>query len=151
MQTDKLQFSEISVSYYPRETEMPEIKGAKSAYEVLKHFFPQETMALQERFVVIYLNKSNKLMGVYPTCVGGLTTVLADVRLIMAVALKTASTSIIISHNHPSGALRPSQQDLDLTQKVKEAGRLLDIKVLDHIILVPEEGAYYSMADEGVM
>jgi len=81
---------------------------------------------------------------------GGITAVIADVRLILAVALKTASSAIIVSHNHPSGSLKPSQQDLDLTLKIKEAGAYMDIKLLDHLIITPND-EYLSMADEGIL
>jgi DNA repair protein RadC len=101
--------------------------------------------------MVMYLNRANRVLGIFPTSVGGITGTVADPQLILSVALKTASTGIILEHNHPSGALKPSQSDIDLTIKIKEGGKLLDIKLLDHLILSPNEKEYYSFADEGMM
>ena len=81
--------------------------------------------------------------------VGGLTSAVADIRLLFGTALKILATGIVISHNHPSGNTRPSLQDRNLTKQVKEAGELLDIKLLDHIILTPEN-QYYSFADNEI-
>jgi DNA repair protein RadC len=80
---------------------------------------------------------------------GGITGTVADPRLIYTAALKVNAVSLILSHNHPSGALKPSRQDEELTQKIKSAGAFLDIKVLDHVILSSE--GYYSFADEGLI
>ncbi len=115
------------------------------------YFSPDESIALQERFVVMYLNRSNRVLGIYPISIGGITGTVADTRLILSVALKTAASSIMLAHNHPSGSLKPSATDIDLTKKVKEAAKLMDITVLDHIILSPLEGDYYSFADEGLI
>jgi DNA repair protein RadC len=81
---------------------------------------------------------------------GGLTGTVADIRLILGIALKACACNIIISHNHPSGNLKPSGADQELTNKLKEAGKLIDITLLDHIILSPE-GSFYSFADEGLI
>jgi DNA repair protein RadC len=73
-----------------------------------------------------------------------------DVRILFAVVLKSVTTAIILLHNHPSGTLRPSEADKRLTQKIKRAGELFDIKILDHLIISPD-GLYYSFADEGIL
>ena len=80
---------------------------------------------------------------------GGVTGTVADPRLILAVALKTAACSIMLCHNHPSGNLKPSRQDEELTYKIKKAGRYMDIKVIDHLVL--DDDGYYSFADEGMI
>lgn len=88
-------------------------------------------------------------MAAYRISQGGMTGTVADIRLILATALKIASTGIIISHNHPSGNKLPSKSDIQITHKLYKAAKLMDIQLLDHLILKPEEGSYYSFADEG--
>ena len=96
----------------------------------------------------MYLNQANRVIGVQKLSIGGLTSAIADVRLLFGTALKVLATGVVISHNHPSGNTRPSLQDRNLTKQVKEAGKLLDIKLLDHLILTPDD-QYISMADNG--
>ncbi len=100
-----------------------------------------------EVFAVIFLNQANKINHFEILSKGGITGTVADPRVILKKALEVAATAIILCHNHPSGNLQPSQSDKDLTAKIKEAAKYLDIKVIDHII-VSEDG-YYSFADEG--
>lgn len=97
---------------------------------------------------MLYLNQANEVIGAYKSSIGGITGTIADIRLIIGVALKVAATGIIISHNHPSGNLSPSNQDRQLTGKVKEASQLLDLKLVDHLIIGSQE-TYKSFADEG--
>ena len=144
------QVAEIQVSYRPAISNKPIIKSALDAYVVLNEFYPENKIALQEMFIVAYLNRSNRIIGVYEVSTGGITGTVADVRIILGTALKVAATGIILSHNHPSGNLVPSKADLELTQKIKEASRFLDITVTDHLILT-YENKYYSFADEGIL
>jgi len=137
--------AEIKVSYIPKKMLGSKISCSEDAYHVLKEFYPQDTISLQERFVVAYLNGAHNVIGVYEASVGGLTGTIADPRLILSVALKIAATSIILSHNHPSGNLNPSNTDQELTNKIREACKYLDINVLDHIIITPK--TFYSFAD----
>ena len=104
---------------------------------------------MQEEFKVMLLNRGNKVIGVYEASSGGLTGTVADPRLILAAALKSLAVSIILSHNHPSGNLKPSRADEELTQKIKVAAAYHDIKVMDHIIITSE--GYYSFANEGLL
>ncbi|QEC65854.1 DNA repair protein RadC [Panacibacter ginsenosidivorans] len=103
----------------------------------------------REVFVVVFLNRANKIMHHEIISEGGITGTVADPRIILKKALEHDAVNIILCHNHPSGSIKPSRQDEELTQKIKEAARYLDIKVMDHII-VSEEG-YYSFADEGML
>lgn len=103
----------------------------------------------QEMFAVVFLNKSNKINHFEILSKGGMTSTVVDPRLLFKKALDVGATSIILCHNHPSGSLRPSRADEDLTTKLKEAGKYLEIGVLDHLI-VSDEG-YFSFADEGLM
>lgn len=104
---------------------------------------------LQEHFYVCYLNRANKIVGYSLVSIGGLTGTVADPRIILQSALACGAVNIGLSHNHPSGSLRPSRADEVLTDKLKTAASYFDIKVLDHII-ISEEG-YYSFADEGLL
>ena len=99
----------------------------------------------------MYLNRANRVIGVFPVSTGGITATIADPRLILAVALKTGACSIILAHNHPSGNLKPSHADEELTHKIKEAAKFMDIKVIEHLIISPDREMYYSFADEGLM
>ena len=83
-------------------------------------FFPPETISLQERFVAMYLNRSNRVIGVYPLSVGGITGTVVDIRLLLSVALKIAATGMIMCHNHPSGNMQPSAADKTLPKRLKK-------------------------------
>jgi DNA repair protein RadC len=102
-----------------------------------------------EAFAVVYLNKANKINHFEIISKGGMTSTVVDPRIIFKKAFEVEATSIVLCHNHPSGSLKPSRQDEELTQKIKEAAKYLDIQVIDHII-VSEEG-YFSFADEGLL
>jgi DNA repair protein RadC len=113
--------------------------------------FMQATLKDQqhELFAVIFLNQANKVNHFEIISQGGITATVADPRIILKKALEKNAVSLILCHNHPSGSLKPSRADEELTRKIKEAARFFDIKVLDHLI-VSEEG-YYSFADEGIL
>jgi DNA repair protein RadC len=102
-----------------------------------------------EVFAVIFLNRANKINHFEIVSAGGITGTVADPRVILKKALEENAVSIILCHNHPSGSLKPSRADEELTTKIKEAAKYFDIKVIDHII-VSEDG-YYSFADEGIL
>lgn len=102
-----------------------------------------------EIFGVAFLNQANKINHFELISEGGITGTVADPRVILKKALHHNAVSIVLCHNHPSGSLKPSRQDEDLTQKIKEAARFLDIKVLDHIIV--SDSGYFSFADEGIL
>lgn len=102
-----------------------------------------------EVFAVVYLNRANKINHFEIISKGGMTGTIADPRIILKKALENEATSVVLCHNHPSGNLKPSKADEELTAKIKEAAKYFDIKVLDHII-VSEDG-YFSFADEGML
>jgi DNA repair protein RadC len=102
-----------------------------------------------EVFAVLFLNRANKINHFEIISRGGLTGTVADPRIILKKALEEEAVSIVLSHNHPSGSLKPSRADEDLTRKIKEAAGYFDIKILDHII-ISEEG-FYSFSDEGLI
>ena len=150
MNTSNSNLAEIELSYKRKKSHHPIIKNSADVYFHLLRFFPEDTIALQERFVAAYVNRSNRVIGVCNISTGGITGIVADPKLILAVALKSAATGIILAHNHPSGNPQPSVQDKEITRKLQEASKLLDIVLLDHLILVPQE-TYFSFADEGLL
>ena len=103
----------------------------------------------QEVFVVLFLNQANRICHTEIVSQGGLTSTVVDPRIILKTAIQVGAVSLILSHNHPSGNLRPSKADEELTRKIRQAAALMDITLLDHII-VSEEG-YFSFADEGIL
>jgi len=142
--------AEIEISYRPKQAAHPQVKSSQDAYNYLIQFYPQETIALVEQFSVAFLNRANRIIGVQVISKGGLTGTIADPRLIMATALKVAATGIILCHNHPSSNLQPSVADEEITKKIEIACKFLDIKLLDHIIITPDE-TYFSFVDEGLL
>lgn len=130
-------------------SERPKVTSSKDIYNILKQVWDENKIDMLEEFKVIFLNRANRVTGVYDASSGGITGTVADPRLILAAAIKSLSVSIVLSHNHPSGNLKPSRADEELTIKIKEAASYHDIKVLDHIIITSE--AYYSFADEGLI
>jgi DNA repair protein RadC len=130
-------------------SDRPQIISSEDAYEVFKQLWEEGKMDLLEQFKVLFLNRANKVICSYNVSSGGITGTVADPRLIYTAALKVNCVALIIAHNHPSGSLQPSRADEELTQKIKGAGNLLDIKVLDHLIITSE--GYFSFADEGLL
>lgn len=138
-----------------------EIGNRKSGQEILERqkiestqdafcFFQPHLSALStEEFWTVFLNHQNKIL--YKACLfrGGISSSVADVRIIFKTALEHFSTRIIVAHNHPAGSLKPSQQDINITEKIKEAGKLLDIELLDHLII--GESGFYSFRDLGLL
>lgn len=143
--------SEINITYQPKlkASERLKVCGSGDVYNILINNWDSETLELQEQFKILLLNRANKVLGIYEVSKGGMAGTIADPKLIFSTALKACATSIILSHNHPSGNLKPSQADITLTQKIKHGGDLLDIAVLDHVIISSE--GYYSFADEGMI
>lgn len=150
-QISLFQVSEIEVSYRPKfkASERPRITQSKDIYSLLYHSWDMNKMELQEQFKVLLLNRGNKVLGLYEVSSGSMGGTLADPKLIFGTALKACASSIVLAHNHPSGSLRPSQADIQLTKKIKDGGKLLDIEVLDHLIITSE--GYYSFTDEGLL
>ena len=126
------------------------ISSSSKAAAILLQSFDMNTIALQETFKVLLLNNSNKVKGIYTLSIGGITGTLVDIRILYAVILKSLSTAVILCHNHPSGTLKASELDKEITEKIRKAGSYLDVKVLDHIILSPC-GNYFSFADNGLL
>ncbi|WP_223549431.1 MULTISPECIES: DNA repair protein RadC [Aestuariivivens] len=122
------------------------INSSKSVFELMQ---PVIGELEHEEFWIIYLNNSNKVIHKHQLSKGGITGTLVDVRLVLKNALEVGATGLILAHNHPSGTLRPSEADKQITKKLKTAAQSLDINVLDHLIIT--EKAYFSFADETLL
>ena len=130
-------------------SERPIVRTSREANYLFSHMWNRDKMDLLEEFKVILLNRAARVLGVYEVSSGGICGTLVDIRLVLAVALKSLATSLILAHNHPSGNLKPSLADEQLTNKLKTAAYYHDIKVADHLIITSE--AYFSFADEGLL
>lgn len=126
--------------------QLDKITSSRSVFDVMQ---PVLGELPHEEFWILYLNNSNKVIQKNQLSKGGITGTLVDVRLVLKSALEVGATSLILCHNHPSGTLKPSQADKDITMKLKTAAQSLDIKVLDHLIIT--EKAYFSFADEDIL
>lgn len=124
----------------------PKIQTASQAYNFLK---PHLLDLDHEQFWVIYLNRANQLLKAEMISAGGVSGTLVDAKLIFKKALEVLASQIVLAHNHPSGNLRPSEQDVRLTKKMKAAGQTLDIPVLDHIIFTDQ--GYFSFSEQSMM
>jgi len=124
----------------------PIIKSSKSVFNIMQ---PQIGNLMHEEFWVLFLNNSNKVIYRELLSKGGITGTLVDVRMLFKKAVELLAIGIIVCHNHPSGKIYPSEADKILTRKIKEAGFILDIKLLDHLIITEKD--YFSFADEGVL
>ena len=144
--------NEIQISYKEKISilKSPTIKCSKDSAELLFKHWSKNTIGLQESFKVLLLNNSNKVKGIYELSKGSITGTMVDLRILFAVILKSLSVGVIISHNHPSNKLKPSEADKKLTEKIKNAAAFFDVKVLDHLIITPN-GEYYSFADNGLI
>lgn len=140
---------EVKLSYKPKFKNQQKVTCSEDAYKYMLSTYKKETICYKEYFKVLFLNQANQVLGYTLISEGGLTETTADVRLIFQAALLTNSVALILAHNHPSGNLKPSPEDIRLTKQVREASNFMRIKILDHIILSDTE--YYSFADEGML
>lgn len=147
----KYQVAEIQLTYKSnvKPSLRPKITCSKDAYEVLLETWDDTRIELVEQFKVMLTNRAQKVLGIFEVSTGGISGTVADPKLIFAAAIKAAACGFILAHCHPSGNLQPSQADIQLTRKIKEGGKLLEIQCLDHLILTSE--GYYSFADEGLL
>lgn len=144
-----MNIAEVKVSYITNNTEKLRVTNSKTSYDVLLACWNKNTLELQEEFKVLLLNRNNQVLGIYPLSKGGTTSSIVDVKLLFSVALKCNAHGIILAHNHPSGNLNPSNPDKSITTKIINASKLLDVKILDHIIVSKQ--SFYSFADNNLM
>jgi len=126
--------------------ERPQIKKSEDVFDLMH---PVVADLPHEEFWILILNQANKVITRFNSSKGGISGTVIDVRIIMEKALYQRASSLILCHNHPSGNKKPSKADINITQKLAEAGKILDIQVLDHVIVA--ENHYFSFADEGML
>lgn len=126
--------------------ERPKVHSSADAYHFLK---PHLLDLDHEQFWVLYLNRANRILKPEMISAGGVSGTVVDAKLVFKKALDILASTVVLAHNHPSGNLKPSEQDIKLTQKLKAAGKTLDIPILDHIIFTDE--GYFSFADESLL
>lgn len=144
--------NEIKVSYKPNTDyiERYKVANSKDAFNLLYSLFDADQIFLREEFIIVYLNRRNRVLGYCKAFTGTSSSVLVDIKLILAIALKGMATSIILAHNHPSGNKMPSEADKSITKRMKAACEAVDIELIDHLIISPLE-EYLSFADEGIL
>ena len=149
MEQTNIDVTEIEVTYVPRFLSFDNsvLKCSLEVYNIFIQLFDPKHLSVREECYALFLNRANRIFGSFKVSSGGITGTVIDIRLVLGIALKTLSTSIIIAHNHPSGNLKPSLADIALTDRLKQAAEVMDIKLLDHLIISPD--GYRSLADEG--
>lgn len=130
-------------------SQRPQVTTSKAAYEIFYNTWDNDKIELLEQFKIMFLNRANKVLGIFIISTGGITATVVDIRLIFAAAIKANATSILLAHNHPSGANNPSVADKQITEKIVSAGKILDISVFDHLIITKH--GYFSFADNGLL
>jgi len=130
-----------------KKSELLSLTSSDKTVEILREIFDADTFDWKEEVVLLCLNRRNALVGYYKVSSGGVSGTVLDPKVIFTVALNCTASGIIIAHNHPSGNLTPSVEDDRITAKIKEAGKMLDITLIDSVILTDE--GYYSYIDNG--
>ena len=141
---------ELTVTYKRRSEKRRKMHRSEDIVNFAKEFlYPDGTLEYSELFFVMFLDRSHQVFAYKLLSSGGMTGTVVDSRLLFQTALLCHATEIILLHNHPSGSIQPSDADKFLTRKIADAGNLLEIKILDHIILITD--GYYSFSDEGFL
>ncbi len=141
---------ELTVRYKRAATKRVKVKSASEVVEFMReHFYDQEEIESREKFVVMFIDRANNIFAWETVSEGGMSGTVADPRIIFRSALMSACCSIVIAHNHPSNTNQPSASDIQLTKNIVEAGKVLEITVLDHVIITTD--SFYSFAEEGLI
>jgi DNA repair protein RadC len=147
MKTYKANCPELTATLRRDEVKKVKVATSKDCADFFRELW--EGIDIYESFFCVYLNQANNTIGWYKVSQGGITGTVADPRLIVKKALEVLATGLVICHNHPSGTLKPSTADEQITQKIKEGCKYFDIRLIDHIIIT--EDGYYSFNDEGIL
>ena len=152
MKTQQITISEVRLVYRTKvkASERLQVKCSKDAFDIFMENWDLDSIEHIEEFKLLLMNRSNSVLGILTVSKGGISGTITDIRLIYQAAIKANASGIIVCHNHPSGNLNPSESDAKLTQKIKQAGLLMDIQLLDHFIITMD-GSYYSFADNGLL
>lgn len=141
--------AEISISYKYKVGNTKSLKTIRGIYTLVRSLWNIELIKLQEQFMVLYLNRSNKVIGYRLLNTGNMKNCPIDIKLLVSLALHCMASGVIIAHNHPSGNLQPSKSDEELTAHVKRALKLIDVKLLEHLIIT--ETKYFSFNNEAML
>lgn len=147
MKTFKSKLPELTLNYKTSTYPKVKISSSEDAFKTLVQVYDKETIDYLESFVVLFLNRANNTIGWIKLSQGGQSVCAVDAKVLFAAALQCGANAIIVSHNHPSGELQPSESDNKLTSRIVEIGKCLDLPLLDHLIISRE--TYFSYADEG--
>jgi DNA repair protein RadC len=152
MKTQLTTISEVTLVYRTKvkASERLQVKCSKDAFDIFMENWDLDSIEHIEEFKLLLMNRSNSVLGILTVSKGGISRTITDIRLIYQAAIKVNASGIIVCHNHPSGNLNPSESDAKLTQKIKQAGLLMDIQLLDHLILTMDV-SYYSFVDNGLL
>jgi DNA repair protein RadC len=147
----QIEIAEVQLIYKSKvpSSQRRSIKCSKDAYDILLKSWDSNTIEYVEEFKILFMNRANAVLGIMSVSKGGISGTVTDVRVVMQGALKANASGLIVCHNHPSGSLNPSESDSKITNKIKEAGNVMDIQLLDHLIITAED--YYSFADNGLL
>lgn len=145
------QVAEVQISYKNpvSPSHRPKITSSKEVYQLLLSCWNEDRLEYAEEFKALLLNTANRVLGIYQVSAGGVESTPVDAKVLFTAALKANASALILVHNHPSGNLKPSDPDIVLTKKLVQAARLLDIRILDHLIISPED--YFSFQDAGII
>lgn len=148
---DMFKVAEVELVYrsLPDIRERPVVTTSSISHEIFRNHWDANKIDLQEQFKILLLNARNSCLGIAEIGTGGINYCLADTRLVFTTALKANASGILLAHNHPSGNLKPSSTDIELTKRMANIGDMLNIKILDHLILTSSD--YLSFSDKGLM
>ena len=152
MKPQQTTIAEVQLIYKSKvkASDRKKITCSRDAYKIFMENWNPDIIEFVEEFKILLMNRSNSVLGILEISKGGISGTVTDVRLIYQGAIKANASGIIVCHNHPSGNLNPSESDVKITQKIKEAGSLMDIQLLDHLIITTDD-SYYSFADNGLL
>ena len=145
------QVAEVELVYKTKvkPSQRPKILKIEDSFALLRQVWNPEKIEMVEEFKVLLLNRANRVLGVFQASLGGISGTIVDPCIILAAAVKANASSMILAHNHPSGSLKPSRQDEEVTRKIIGAAHFLNIKVHDHVIITAED--FFSFAKEGLL
>lgn len=141
--------NEIKLSYSRKGNCERSIASSRDAVEIFREHFDADKLDYRESFFALYLNQANKVLGIKKISECGISSTLVDVRIVLQAALLCNASGIIVAHNHPSGNLNPSSSDIKMTAQIKEASKVMNMTLLDHVILTSD--SHYSFADDGMI
>ncbi|AMQ01713.1 DNA repair protein [Pedobacter cryoconitis] len=151
LQSELFKVTEVQISYNPKfkVSERSQIRSSNDAYRILIQQWDSGKIEFLEEFKILLLNRKSRVLRVVNISHGGVAATAVDSKVVFASALKACASSIILCHNHPSGEIDPSSEDISLTNKLKDGGVLLDLIIMDHLII--SKDTFYSFADEGLI